>query len=383
MSNPLEPFKVDYSSFYKFVSSVGLVLIASAATIPWFVMRAAVPESFRNAAAEKTLERAAETRAEQYLLALQAYPWVSGSLVFLGLILTVYGLLAWRSRQVKVDADEDEAFRQRRVLGQTTYATQEERAQKLDLETNETESPATSHESEDDSASRVASPEASGASDSREADSHREANATRVADDHASQRLRLERLEGRVGELIMVSYEDTHSLETGVRVPTTDGPQRMSILDFVARARDPEKWTSFAVEVRIVSPRSPIVIDMLQRSMLRLAMAARGVPEGPIPRGRRGRPALARSVSLLVVIASAPQYAGARFGGTGRPPSTLWRIATERVEALNAVLLRKVGVLVLQEEQLPSFSPDDFHRRTLSLLQDPAKPDVDPGVFID
>jgi hypothetical protein len=383
VSNPLEPFKVDYSSFYKFVSSIGLVLIASAATIPWFVMRAAVPESFRNARAEETLERAAETRADQYLLALQAYPWVSGTLVILGLILTIYGLFAWRSRQVKLDADEDEAFRQRRVLGQTTYATQEERQQKLDLEANETESAATTDDNEGVGSRDTASPAESGASGGGASSVPTDAQAIQVANDRASQRLRLEGLEGKVGELIAMAYKDTHSLETGVRVPTSDGAQRLSILDFVARARDPEKWTSFALEVRVVSTRGPMAADTLQRSMIRLAMAARGVPEGPIPRGRKGRPALARSVSLLVVIAAAPQYAMSAYAGSGRSTSSFWRVATERVEVLNSVLLRKVGVLVLQEEQLASVSPDDFHHQTLTLLQDPARPHVDPEVFSD
>jgi hypothetical protein len=371
VSSPLEPFKVDYTSFYKFVASVGLILIASAAAIPWFVMRAAIPEALPDSDAAATLELAADTRAEQYLLALQAYPWVSLGLIITGLSLTLYGLVTWKSRQAKQDADDDESYRQRRELGRTTAATAAERQEKLDDETEPREAPPEASTKTDTPATRPSGSDPGGPEvETRPADSHQ----LEVAQARLSQRERLERYEARVGQLLSGGFLETHSVESGVRVSYPEIPSAASILDFVARAKNSDKWTSFAVEVRVTTARRLVTIsDALRQNMLRVAIAAHGVPEGPVPNGSRGRPALANSVSLLVVIVSEPAEEEPSSSLVHRATRSLAKHVSTRVLELNSVLSRKVGVILLHERSLPTLEADDFNDIIISVLRDPER----------
>lgn len=378
MSSPLEPFKVDYSSFYKFIASVGLILIASAAAIPWFVMRAAVPEAVTGSDAAKTIELAAETRAEQYLKALNVYPWVSLVLIVFGMLLTFYGLIAWKKRQAKHDADEDETYRQRRALGKTTAGTAAEKEAKLE---GETDSADLANAESAPMAGRTAGASMPSSAQSAD-DAQSAAGQARMSAMRSEQRDRLRRTENDVGRLLDYGFASTHEVETGVRVVSPEAPTRTSILDFVARANEPDRWTSFAVEVRVTTARGLVGIsDSFRRNIINVAIAARGVPEGPLPSGSRGRPALAKSVSLLVVVISEPNREEPQSSLQRRMLANLSDQILHRTIELNSILSRKVGVIVVHERTLATFDGDEFGAVVVSVLRDPLRPYIDDALM--
>lgn len=342
-------------------------------------MRAAVPEATTGSVAAQTIELAAETRADQYLTALRAYPWVSVSLIVIGIALTIYGLVAWKARQAKLDADEDEAYRQRRALGQTTEATAAEKEAKLESETDSADdAPSEATGAEDRTARGAASQTVPSANEQEEA----AARQARMSHLRSQQRERLERSETQIGHLLSSSFASTHNVEAGVRVDYPEVPGRTSILDFVARAKEPGKWTSFAVEVRATTARGLVAIsDSFRRNMVSVALAARGVPEGPLPNGNRGRPALAKSVSLLVVVISEPSESEGRSSLERRMVASIGSQVLHRTSEMNSILGRKVGVIVIHERTLRKLRQDHFGEMVQSVLRDPSRPYVDNEAF--
>lgn len=289
MSDVFSSVKLDFSSFYKFVSSVGLLLIAAAVALPWFALRSAAPDAPTGSQTSTIVDAALDARAQQYLFIVSAYPWISVTLLVLGCLLTGYGLFAWRSRQKKQDVDEDETYRQRRELGQSVQASEEDRAEKLDQEANEDDA---------DRREGVAG-ETHGANSGGVISEQLKDVATPNRERYRARRELINHAEGYVEDLVRTAFSGTHQIETGVRL---SGP-RSPILDIVARSADADRWTSFAVEIRVVE-RSPITALRLRDSMLAVAVAARDVPEGQVQVQRVGRPPVAKSVSVCFVVVS-------------------------------------------------------------------------------
>lgn len=354
MSDLFSPVKLDFSSFYKFVSSVGLLLLAAAVALPWFALRATAPDAPAGTPASLNVDLALDARAQQFLFIVSAYPWVSGVLFVLGSVLTGYGLFAWRSRQKKQDADEDETYRQRIELGQSVKASPEDREEKLDQEALE------------DDTSRDKDSAGSAGDEVREGavPEPLERPDTATRDRYRARREFIARAEERVETLLGAAFIKTHQIETGVRL---SGP-RSPILDLVARSNDGDRWTSFAMEVRVVD-RSPSTALRLRDAMLAVAIAARDVPEGQVQVQRVGRPPIAKSVSICFVVVSDEER------GIGQPtqvptPSFKDRLSAT-VEVVNAVLLRKTGVICMSQSEFDQASAASLQENVLEVMQRP------------
>lgn len=355
MSDVFSSVKLDFSSFYKFVSSVGLLLIAAAVALPWFVLRSAAPDAPIGSGAAIVVDEAIDTRAAHYLFIVNVYPWISGVLFLLGLGLTGYGLAAWRRRQKAQDKDEDEAHRQRRELGRTEKASEKDRADKLDREAHEHQ-PAEADESIDDPRRDVEST----AREVRSQDSTRAARDSR----YLKRRELIEQVESNVAVLLTTAFHGTHQIETGVRV----GRPGTSILDIVARSSVPDRWTSFAVEIRLVD-RSPSAAMRLRDAMVAVAIAARDVPEGQVQVQRVGRPPVAKSVSICLLVVSDdewPAESSLRFNAD----SFRGRVVSI-VDVVNSVLLRKTGVIVVSQTELQDADSDWLKESVLEVMQHP------------
>jgi len=348
MSGSFGPMKLDFSSFYKFVASVGLVLIASSVAVPWFVLRAAAPEAPQDSPAAAIVELALDERADQYQFIVQAYPWVSLGLFLGGCGLTAYGLIAWRGRQKKQDADEDEAYRQRRELGKTTQASEVDREQKLDREALSEEDPSV-EENGQESTVRVERPVSV---------------PPRVTEGSVYDERRnfIKEAEAKVGRELKEAFADTHEVEAGVRIGSD-----AAILDLVARANDPARWSSFAVEIRVISSSIPATVR-LRESMLSVAIAARDVPEGQLQLERVGRPPVAKSVSILLVVVREGEPA--RPGLTMNFPDFVRRL-DRTVKITNMVLSRKVGVILLNQSQIDAMSAEELRQSILEVMRRP------------
>lgn len=355
MSDVLSAVKLDFSSFYKFVSSVGLLLITAALALPWFVLKTAVPDAPLESTAAKIVDDALGVRAGQYMFIVNAYPWISGSLFLLGLLLTGYGLIAWRNRQKEQDKDEDEAYRQRRELGRTEKASEEDRVEKLDQEAKDDQSTELEEAVENTAGGR----KEAGISGQSEVSS-RDAYQSR----YRERRELIERAENRVGSLLASSFSQTHRIETGVRVGDPGSP----ILDIVARSTAPDRWTSFAVEIRLVDGSRSIAVR-LRQTMLAVAIAARNVPEGQVQVQKVGRPPVAKSVSICLVVVSDEEQ-----GASLRPHLSLDSFRNQIasiVGVVNSVLLRKAGVIVVSHAEL-LVAPENWMRESvLEVMQNP------------
>ncbi|THJ64853.1 hypothetical protein E8P82_13825 [Arthrobacter echini] len=354
MSDVFGPVKLDFSSFYKFVSSIGLLLLAAAVALPWFALRATAPNAPAGTEASSNVDLALDARAQQFLFIVSVYPWLSGVLFVLGSVLTGYGLFAWRSRQKKQDADEDETYRQRAELGQSSKASSEDREEKLDQEAVEGDT------SRDKGSAGLA-----GDGERKKVVSEPlERLDTATRDRYRVRRELITRAEERVEKLLGAAFIDTHQIETGVRL---SGP-RSPILDLVARAKDGDRWTSFAIEVRVVD-RSPSTAPRLRDAMLAVAIAARDVPEGQVQVQRVGRPPIAKSVSICLVVVS-DEDRGIRQSTQVASLSFKDRLSAT-VEVVNAVLLRKTGVICISQSEFEKTSAAWLQEKILEVMQRP------------
>lgn len=103
--------KLEYSDRQKFLSSIGIALIAISVLLPWIFLR----ESFDLMISNENLNHLTPTSQEILKLRLsriQEYleylPYVSSGLMILGLILLTYGLIAWSKIQSVKDQIEEE-----------------------------------------------------------------------------------------------------------------------------------------------------------------------------------------------------------------------------------------------------------------------------------
>jgi hypothetical protein len=101
---------LQYTTFYKFLVSLGLVLVALGVSIPWLLLHESFDLLVRRSDLERLTPLAQETiRHRQAIVHASSLiaPWASIALVLSGLSLIVFGVLRWRHRQEVMDKTED------------------------------------------------------------------------------------------------------------------------------------------------------------------------------------------------------------------------------------------------------------------------------------
>lgn len=375
MSNLLSPVKLDFSSFYKFITSVGLLSIAASIAIPWFALQASPPAAPDNSSAASTIELALNLRADQYRFIISIYPYLSIILLITGTAITIYGITSWKKRQKLQDEDEEEAFRQRKELGKTTQATPEEREEKLEEEVADIAAEA----SEQQTIKRSAQPEASKSSpkDVSPASSSNK-KAPRINVEAINTRRKLAKLaEQQIEQIVTAAFDFSHSVESGVRTGGKGSP----IIDLIARANEPNRWTSFALETRLMST-GPLYERSIRDAMLSVAIAAKDVPEGQIQLERVGRPPIAQSVSILVLVVTGEQLKS-KSVASKIPDTRFIQRAQETINIVNSVLSRKAGVIILTDDELEKASISWFRKSVLSVMQSPEVPALSSAVALN
>lgn len=98
--------KIEFSDLYKFLTSVGLIIIASSFLIPWLFMKQEIglliSESQYNELIE-TSKKLTDNRISLGLLITRAIPYISVILFALGIIISGIGLWNWKKKQDTVD----------------------------------------------------------------------------------------------------------------------------------------------------------------------------------------------------------------------------------------------------------------------------------------
>lgn len=134
--------QLEYGDYYKFVASAGIALLVVAVVLPWIFLREPFDLAIEAAKiAQLTPEAQNIIHERQHLvaLAINYIPRLSCGMAALGLLMTGWGLIGWRSRQVIRDKSEElEAQKLSRELEQMTPAQVQAKAQD-DLESAEEE----------------------------------------------------------------------------------------------------------------------------------------------------------------------------------------------------------------------------------------------------
>lgn len=98
--------KVEFSDLYKFLTSVGLIIIASSFLIPWLFMKQEIglliSESQYNELIESS-KNLTDNRISLGLFITKVIPYISGVLFALGIIISGIGLWNWKKKQDTVD----------------------------------------------------------------------------------------------------------------------------------------------------------------------------------------------------------------------------------------------------------------------------------------
>lgn len=104
--------KVEFGDYYKFLTSLGLALMASAVVLPWLLIKES-PSIVPTAELDRALPIVSSTmekRWEQYDRIITLWPWLTVGLASIGFILLISGAKKWKARQATKDTQEDERF---------------------------------------------------------------------------------------------------------------------------------------------------------------------------------------------------------------------------------------------------------------------------------
>jgi len=97
---------INYHDFYKFLVSLGVILIGLALLIPWLFLKESYNLNFNEIDLNSLSNISKEIiniKQSYLLLFARSIPWISVSFLFLGLSLVILGLLKWYKKQKLVD----------------------------------------------------------------------------------------------------------------------------------------------------------------------------------------------------------------------------------------------------------------------------------------
>lgn len=98
--------KIEFSDLYKFLTSVGLIIIASALLIPWLFLKQEIGLLISQSEYNELLESSKKLTDNRIVLGLivtKSIPYISGILFVLGIMISVIGLSKWKKKQDTVD----------------------------------------------------------------------------------------------------------------------------------------------------------------------------------------------------------------------------------------------------------------------------------------
>jgi hypothetical protein len=368
--------QIEFGSLYKFVASIGLVLIVAAVVVPWILLQstdvlliskrsiAGLPDS-----AGQAIER------RQVLVA-----WAQDQLpvpIFVvlalaGLFLLGWALFKWVPSQQRSDANEQIALQKSEVEFQKLSSHEvDEKLKEEVAETNpvpldEATSPPAATEAPADrgtpSGSAGGEPSSSIAPDApqkpEEPDRTVRHGGPEAAEDsrERSRRLieQLRATEAQVARLFQEAFEGAFKVEREVKI--TSGAARGRVLDILLDP-DGESRAQLGVEIRRFG--SQIMPDRLNELLTRAAITTQDLSAGTVFTGARGRPREAKASGILVLVLNGEGFAANAF-----------RIQ-RHVPVINSVMKRPVGVVVIPHERLDSVQPGELREAVASVWAEP------------
>lgn len=368
--------QVEFGSLYKFVASIGLVLIVAAVVLPWILLQSTAVLLIPKRSIAALPDSAGETIERRQLLVA----WVQDHLpipifvvlALVGLCLLGWALFKWAPSQQRSDANEQIALQKNEVEFQKLTRNEvEEKLKEEVAETNAvlvdgTTSPAAASETPADlgteSGSSGGAPDSSTPPDAaQETDEPNDApgHDGREATEDPRERSRrliaqLRATEDQVARLFQEAFEGAFKVEREVKI--TSGTARGRVLDILL---DPDRVSLAQLGVEVKRYGSQVMADRLSELLTRAAITTQDLSSGTVFTGARGRPREAKAAGVLVLVLNGEGFAANAF-----------RIQ-RNVPAINSVMKRPVGVVLITHERLDSVQPGELREAVASVWAEP------------
>lgn len=117
--------KIEYSDLYKFLSSIGLVLIVASLSIPFFIFQIDILKHYRNLNLKviSEISRKSIQIQENSINLILNYWWILSGFLFLGgAIILFIGIKKWNKRQKVCDKTQDISLQEKEKLIQPASA---------------------------------------------------------------------------------------------------------------------------------------------------------------------------------------------------------------------------------------------------------------------
>lgn len=110
--------KIEFSDVYKFLASIGILLMGLSVLIPWFINHNAsflLIESKKLTELTATAKTIIENQQNSLLTFNGIIVWISPILFAMGLSLTAWSVFSWRKRQLVIDGIQDEELKSKQM----------------------------------------------------------------------------------------------------------------------------------------------------------------------------------------------------------------------------------------------------------------------------
>lgn len=335
--------QIDFGHLYKFIASAGIVLIVSAVVVPWLFSQSVAVLSIPSSEIQDFTPVAQGVIDQRQ----HALAWFQQNLLFVlsvvlflaGCALLTWGIWRWRSRQSVLDGVEDLDLSTKRAVFESASPSEvdEKREDEVDADLGvASEGPIGTPA---DAGTSVVSGAQTGTSQASARDARIE---------------QLRNYEHKLSEHFRGAFGDAFSVNTDVRLKSGDG----LVLDMLLDPAEDTQWGQLAIDVRVVQAR--MVGFRIWETMMRMAIASRGLRRGSVYTGRRGRPTSAGTTAVVIFVVDAGEGGGLRIDRL-----------REKVSIGNEALMWPIGVLCLSADSLDSLSSEKLREAVSSVWANP------------
>lgn len=323
---------LDYSHVNKFLSSVGLGLMAVAVLAVWTFFQSLDALTLSSEEIAGLTHEAQETILQRQELIGRAQiilPWGSALLFLFGLTLTLLGSSRWWSRQKKDDQDLDERRQHEREQREFEKAPREEVDARREVEIDEG---------------------LGVVSDSNQAFGAQRHSLDPVRDEF---RTTVREVTRRWQGLM----EDAYSARFTVRSDVTEkGVQRgtsspRGLIDLLLDPPEESSWGQLGIELKVLHGDVGL-LRVLRGALPQARQIGDTLRSGRVYTGRRGQPPMA-AISAVVVVVRTDE---------GPLPEHTVKAARTEIEGSNGAGDAAVGVLLVNASDLESADADDVRR---------------------
>lgn len=339
--------KLEFGQLYKFVVSLGLVLMAIAVIGPWAILRDQGALLVTREALDDLTPRAQEVlelKQHHAELIVRAYPVVALVLLVTGAVVAVWGLTQWWGRQKVADERENvDLAVQKRTLEPQTAAEQESR-----LDADVEEAMAASAPAETEPRGRAGNEAPGTVPRTDETDSARVSSGTptparpaasenTAGSDYLAFRKKVRSVEALVSSRVAEALGGTHRIDTDVKVRV--GEDVRGYADIVALAETDAAAWSLVIDVKFTRKPTKNIGPILNDSLLNGASVARALNRE-------------RSAALTVVVVE-----------DGVDDERARRALARALQRIRDLSIVPVGALLISETELQELPPAQLRRR--------------------